>query len=101
MRPNISVERVECPWLARGTQLGRPERLHLSQYRTNALRGGLPVRTAPNVATSARVLGGAVVLVVSACVVLHSVTDDATIADLWYQAVLVGASVGAWIGAER
>jgi signal transduction histidine kinase len=47
------------------------------------------------------VVTGAVALVVSAAVAVDAVTDNEAVATTCYLGVLVGASVGAWIGAER
>lgn len=49
-----------------------------------------------------RVTSGAVAVVVTAAVVIHAVADTGSaLATITYLGVLVGASVGAWIGAER
>lgn len=51
---------------------------------------------------ASRVTGGAVALLVLAAVIAHVVAfDDTLVANLTYLGVMVGASVGAWIGAER
>jgi len=47
------------------------------------------------------VASGAVGLVVLPAVVVHAVTDSEALATVCYLGVAVGASVGAWIGAER
>ena len=49
-----------------------------------------------------RVTSAAVVLVVAAAVVVHAVADSGgAVATTTYLGVLLGASVGAWVGAER
>ena len=44
---------------------------------------------------------GAVALIVAATVAVYAVTDNEVLANVCYLGVLVGASLGAWIGAER
>lgn len=51
--------------------------------------------------TKSRVANGAVALVVLLAVVVYMVTDNVVIANVCYLGVLVGAGVGAWVGAER
>jgi signal transduction histidine kinase len=48
-----------------------------------------------------RLAGGAVALAVAAAVLVHALTDNSTLGAVCYQGVLIGASVGAWIGAAR
>lgn len=51
---------------------------------------------------NSRYAGGVVLLVVLAAVVVHGLAQqDTVVATITYLGVLVGASVGAWIGAER
>jgi signal transduction histidine kinase len=47
------------------------------------------------------VVSGAVALVVVAAVVVYARTDNLVVSNICYLGVMVGASVGAWIGAER
>lgn len=51
--------------------------------------------------TKSRVANGAVALVVLLAVVVYMVTGNVVIANVCYLGVLVGAGVGAWVGAER
>jgi signal transduction histidine kinase len=51
--------------------------------------------------SNTRLARGTVVLVVLAAVAVYAVTDNAAISNTCYLGVLVGASVGAWIGVAR
>jgi signal transduction histidine kinase len=48
-----------------------------------------------------RLVNGAVALGVLAAVVVHAVSDNEDVSTLCYLGVLIGAGVGAWVGAER
>ncbi len=48
-----------------------------------------------------RVASGAVALIVAATVAVYAVTDNEVLANICYLGMLVGASLGAWIGAAR
>ena len=51
--------------------------------------------------TRTRLASGAVALAVTVAVVLHATTDNEAVGSFCYLGVLVGAGVGAWIGAAR